>query len=522
MTYTLTILDASGVQKYLFDSNRLPHNISASYLVEQVMNEWVKDMLKDWKEGNIEDGGADYERVYSGGGNAVLLFASRAHAVEFTRHYTRRLLQDAPGLRVVIHHTDFEWSNSLAKAYTQALHKLAKKKAEQTPAMPMLCLSVTAACQYTGLPAVARDPNDDDKFISAEVDAKVRVHDNARKRLKNDFADWLGDYEFAYDFNLFGERGQASYIAVVHADGNGVGKRKEALCEKYAETEDNRMFIQALHDFSEQIKQAGTDALQKTFSRMMRWIEADEERRKSYIAWDKQEKVHRVKFVPLVFGGDDVTFVCDGRLGLSLAAIFLQEFNKNKVDGEPLCACAGIAIVKNRYPFARAYKMAEQLCQNAKRVVRELKEQDANVPNALALDWHFAISGAVLSVNEVRQREYTVDDGKLYLRPLFIDTPQKTLESWPAFRSVVHAFNEGGWKDKRNKVKELREYLRQGSEATQQFRTMFDLDELPLIEGVREGRTGGWYGKTCAYFDAIEAMDLFEDIEADEPVGRNA
>lgn len=507
MAYTLTILDVSGVQNYLFNSNRLPHNISASYLVEQATHEWIDEAASNLRPGNIEDGNAEYELVYSGGGNAVVLFDSHDHAVNFTRRYTKHLLQNTPGLRVVVQHTDFEWSQSLADVYTQALRELAKKKAEQTPAMPMLGLSVTAACQYTGLPAVQRDSDDDNKRISAEVAAKVHTHQDARDWLKRVFADKLGAFDFAYDFNLFGERGKASYIAIVHADGNGMGRRKEALCDKYAQPEDNRKFIQVLRDFSEQIKEAGKQALQATFQRAMEWD------KDQHILVDP--KTNQVRFVPLVFGGDDVTFVCEGRLGLSLAAIFLQEFSKRRleVDGKPLYACAGVAIVKNRYPFARAYDMAEELCKSAKREVRDLKE--FGIPDALALDWHFAVSGAVLSLGELRKREYTIEDDKrLYVRPYLINAPQEPLKSWHAFRGVVHDFKEGqDWKDRRNKVKELRVQLRQGAQATQQFRALFELPPLPEIVGVSDCREGGWNGSTCAYFDAIEAMDLFEDME---------
>ncbi|HZQ07107.1 MAG TPA: hypothetical protein VFD70_11045 [Anaerolineae bacterium] len=511
MTYTLTILDVSGVQNYLFNSNRMAHNLGASYLVEQAMDGWVGRAASPLQHGEIENG-AEWERVYSGGGNAVLLFASHQHAFEFTQRYTRRLLQEAPGLRVVVKHSNFEWGESLAQVYKDALGELAEKKSAQTPVLPMLGLSVTSACQYTGLPAVAREPKDDDKRISAEVKAKMHVQGQARERLRQDFVKWLGDYEFTYDFNLLGESGEASFLAVVHTDGNGMGKRKQALCDNPENQRNNRKFINAIRDFSQRVEDAGTLALQTTFSRMMQWFQEDEEGRKSFIAWDDKEKVNRVKFVPLVFGGDDVTFVCDGRIGLSLAAIYLQEFNKYRLGDKPLYACAGVAIVKNRYPFARAYGMAEELCQNAKRVVKDWKINKDD--DALALDWHFAVSGAVLDVKEIRVHEYTASDGKLYVRPYFINAPRAPLKSWHAFRGTVHEFKHGkGWSDKRNKVKELREQLRRGKDATNQFLRIYGLGELPMIPDASEGRQDGWVGDTCAYFDAIEAMDLFHDVE---------
>ena len=67
-----------------------------------------------------------------------------------------------------------------------------------------------------------------------------------------------------------------------------------------------------------------------------------------------------------MYGGDDLTFVCDGRLGLDLAAFYLKEFSRGtiKVCGEDksVDACAGVAIVPTKFPFASAYHFAEELC----------------------------------------------------------------------------------------------------------------------------------------------------------------
>jgi hypothetical protein len=67
-----------------------------------------------------------------------------------------------------------------------------------------------------------------------------------------------------------------------------------------------------------------------------------------------------------------------GRLGLTLAALYLKAFEAEKEnipDGKDLTACAGIAIVKTHYPFARAYQLSEALCSNAKNFVRDEKKR---------------------------------------------------------------------------------------------------------------------------------------------------
>lgn len=511
MVYTLTIIDVSGIQNYLFGSNRLIHNIGASYLVKQATGDWIDEIIKPMRQGGaIESGGVDVEIVYCGGGNAVLLFATADLARQFTRQYTRTLLKRAPGLRAVVQHTDFEWGEVLSTVYTQAIKKLAQKKADQTPLSPLLGLSVTAACQYTGLPAVDRDPTDKDqdgkgKYVSAETNAKIAVRDEARKEFEKDFKNLLKGREFVRDFNDFGGHDEAGYLAVVHADGNGMGKRKDELCQKYSLASDNRRFIDELGNFSKQVNKAGMEALRATLKFAIDWSELNKEDGKGFLKPDK------VMFVPLVFGGDDVTFVCDDKFGLSLAAIYLREFHQYEVGGKLLHACAGVTVVKNRYPFAQAYNMAEELCKQAKTAVREL-ERDAS-----ALDWHFAVNGAVLPVNQIRPREYTVQKpGDLTIRPLFV-AGEKTpaLQSWPAFCHTVSEFTQGkAWKEHHTKVKTLRETLRQGGQATQLFRELLGLPKFPKIEDVLDCQETGWHGNKCAYFDAIEVMDRFIDIQS--------
>ncbi|MFN9670858.1 MAG: hypothetical protein ACK573_18980, partial [Pseudanabaena sp.] len=87
----VTVLDTTGIQSYIFGSNRLRENVGSSYLVAQSTDSWVKEILrqleeeKDWKiqisdhqklenKSYIEDGDLTAELVYAGGGNTVLLF----------------------------------------------------------------------------------------------------------------------------------------------------------------------------------------------------------------------------------------------------------------------------------------------------------------------------------------------------------------------------------------------------------------------------------------------------------------
>ena len=78
---------------------------------------------------------------------------------------------------------------------------------------------------------------------------------------------------------------------------------------------------------------------------------------------------------PIIMGGDDITFVSPGKLGIYFAEIFMKEFSEKEVsDGEKLSSCAGVAITKTKYPFYRGYQLAEGLCSNAKKMARKKKK----------------------------------------------------------------------------------------------------------------------------------------------------
>jgi hypothetical protein len=213
----------------------------------------------------------------------------------------------------------------------------------------------------------------------------------------------------------------------------------------------------------------------------------------------------KLPFRPIVFGGDDLTFVCDGRLGLTLAARYLQEFEEEtrKVGLKHLHACAGVAVVKVHYPFARAYQLSEALAGSAKRYVRDNPPDDFS-----ALDWHFAAGGLLGSLDEIRTREYQVSEGMLTMRPLRLQEQRPEWRTWPRFVHVVEEFTEN-WADRRNKVIALRGALREGIAAVRRFLTAYG-EKLPTLdESVGSLQETGWSGHICGYFDAIEALDFY-------------
>lgn len=531
----VVIADTAQIQPYIFGSNRLKENIGASYLVAQATTSWAEGCLP-----------AGMEKLYAGGGNFVALADDETAAISFVQALSQKVLLEAPGLQLVMTHRKREDRETLATAVTNTFAQLAQQKQARPHREPLLGLGVTQMCRSTALPAVGFDETDRNRPVSAEILAKLAANQPATKRLVDELNPPDG-FSYPRDFDDLGrEKGEESHIAIVHADGNGMGQKFISLNLEYANDPDDEAYKQAIQKLSEDVNKAGLAALQATVDALYGRICRDESTHKDAIRQRnangdmiaevllKQENgTTYLPFRPLVFGGDDVTFVCDGRLGISLAIEYLRQFEAQTkaIFGETFTACAGIAIVKSHYPFARAYELAAELCGKAK------KYRVQNSLDGSCLDWHFALTGLAGDIGEIRRREYTTWQDRsrltgetykgehLTLRPLTLNgNPKDSHRSFSVIYKGVAAFQDlhlrenepPHWSTKRNKVKALRDALREGPTAVQRFITMYGLGELPDL-GTGDFRATGWWGNYCGYFDAIEMMDWYipmEEIQA--------
>ncbi|MBD2426960.1 hypothetical protein [Phormidium sp. FACHB-1136] len=522
MKLTVTVLDTTGIQSYIFGSNRLRENIGASYIVGQVTDAWVRQILhNEFEITNPEDSveTQNVELVYAGGGNTVLLFKSADLAIGFTEKLSLKILSEAPGINLIVaHRHDFKWGQNQLYDTVQEMMKddLDVKKRSRIPSSPLLGLGVTQDCNSTRLVAVDQSKNHGsptDYPVSREIVAKLDAVNPKNKQPANtqlkQTLQLPDGWDIPLDFDDFGRsRDEMSYLAVVHLDGNSMGKRFQA----FAEGKSDRDYITAMRDLSQSVENAGKAVLQQLTQELIANWE---------VLQDTLDlAAQKLPFRPLVYGGDDITFVCDGRLGLTLAVRALQLFESQPIaDGKSLTACAGVCIVKAHYPFARAYELSEALCQSAKKVAKckrgfSLMEGERSEAVS-AIDWHIAASGLLGDLTEIREREYRSQDGKdLEMRPLLLDADSDDWQNWASFETIIKAFAGEVWQEKRNKVKALREVLRRGPAATKEFLTAYQLETLPIMPGSDHRLKSplaeqGWLDDTCGYFDAIEVMDFY-------------
>lgn len=561
--YTLTALDTTGIQRYLFSTNNLRQNAGASHLVAQATGKWVEQALPsphnvidlaDWQEPLDKKKTIDLDQlaaevIYAGGGNVMVLFADKSAAIEFTKRLTQRVMLEAPGLQlIVVHRHGIDWINNAHALggpdgqVKQILDQLAAQKRKHALSLPTLGLGVTAKCVFTGLPATAYDK--DNRPISTESMAKIKAEQASYNRLMQVTGlDQHEIYDVPRDFEQLGSsRDESSYIAVVHADGNHMGKRIAALRDKFPTAAQNRAYIDTMRDFSLTVQQVAVKALRQTIQfltvRINVNVDPENRLRKVYrignpdnslqLHIDKVSHKPMLPFRPIVFGGDDLTFICDGRLGLSLTTYYLRTFSQHVLpDDNTHAHCrAGVAVVHTHYPFARAYTLAEDLCGSARQAIK-IWEADTFEDGVTALDWHFATGGLIRGLRETRRHEYTSKvgltdasrsskrDGDLLMRPVRLNDPALDWRSWATFRAVLSELDGEAWRNRRNKLKALRDVLREGApEAVEQFLLAYELPPLPKIPGYPSMSQQGWQSNHCGYFDAIEALDTFIDLKA--------
>lgn len=571
---TLVLLDVGAIQEYIFGSNHLAQNIGASEIVARVTSEWVVTTLHDdlkvatnvtwdetqgviYVEHSLKDG-LDVEMVYEGGGTAMLLCADKDVATRFIRAITLTALRRARGLELVAIQDTFEWTAaSLARRHESLRGQLARRKLNRPLSTPLVGLGVTAGCVFTGLPAIGWD--DDEKVVGREAAGKARAIGGNRKRIAAVVADKLRaedrgkerlhrllpqvrqrGFEFMYDFDEFGERGEMSYIAVIHADGNRMGQRFEGIADAFADPDSNGSYANANQDYvnavralSQAIKYKARQALNATVDYLLASLGPDFKFGgvvSTPLRERKTERVLLLPFRPIVFGGDDATFVSDGRLGLALAAYYLRALERGPLlpliqDGHPavgatppwggpLYARAGIAIVKTHFPFARAYDLADTLADHAKEEIGQLTI--AGEETATVMDWHFSTTGVIQELADIRAQDYKVTKSQpALMRPVRLTAPHGRREwrTWDGFTDLVAAFEKDPWTERRNKLKALRQALLRGEDAVRQFLANYRITQLPPIAGQPDMQAAGWQSGYCGYLDALEALDFFASLE---------
>lgn len=317
-------------------------------------------------------------------------------------------------------------------------------------------------------------------------------------------------------------------IGIVHIDGNSMGRRINAWLERCIEENmTDEDFAEAYGMLWRGIENVVNNVTKKILDRVLRSIHLDEE--KKYVLRGRHGEFNlyteggflELPIRPLVASGDELTFLCDGRIALDLASFAVREYGKHEVPGlGRVAACVGVHVVPSRTPIIRAYHLAKSLCISAKQRVRALAEEDEQPAGfESALDWHIGYIGTVENLERLRNRQYWRNGRLLTLRPYVMgDGGTRWPGTWHwLVRDVLvgeRGFQGGLWQEHRNKAKELRETARLGPEmvADKVLSWKVSVPHLRLPPGLSENgyldSAPGVRGPATPLLDAVEMMDL--------------
>jgi hypothetical protein len=393
MSISAYFFEAKSIQGYILATNRLKEMVGGSELIEGLTgSEESQESLLDAALAALEAG--DRLRFSRRGGGAFSVFGSdTALVAELARLWPLLVRQYAPDLEFVQAHTA---ADDEQEAYAAARDLLDADRNRLAARLPQAG-PFAVRNRRTGEPATAFVRNKKNPTEREPVDAatrrKLRFAGGAAlgRRFAEDSRaldwprnlnpadrDWEAeDEESSTAPGDFPFNGESRYLALVHADGNRLGRILIDLRRELPPGRSDR-FVEDFYAFSQAVGRATQAAAREATEQVL--------------------QPHRSGGVyparPIVLGGDDLTILLRADLGLSFARRFLAGFAEHSerelrpLRGrlplpERLTACAGVAYFKATQPFYLMHGLAEQLCKHAKDKAKRLGLPD--IPSALAL-----------------------------------------------------------------------------------------------------------------------------------------
>ena len=389
-----------GIQDYIFETNKLNEIIGASEMVEYVSTEFIKEIFTQL---NLR---FDKQKVITlAAGNIKYIFDSEQDCQALVRIFPYEIARRAPGLSLSQAVVSFDAAAGASEGIGAKISLLENKLKQQRNKQPVahgLGLMISRRAPLTGRAGVDFDGNRDNggrEVIDANQQAKIAFAN--KKKLYDKIIDKCQDGIRKHDFPILMDdiayQDDSNWIAVVHADGNNLGKKMLAISGQGAKPEHFR-------ELSTLLDKANTQAFATALQEVVN---------KHFLTAEKWEKL---PLRPVVLGGDDLTLIIRGDWAIDFTNTFLMAFEretKNLFRDFPfsefhqgLTACAGIAFIKPSFPFHYGADLSEQLCSYAKDKSKQLDENHS--PSSIM--FHRVLSSFVDdNYQDLIRRELTVN-----------------------------------------------------------------------------------------------------------------
>lgn len=397
-----------GIQGFIFQTNMLREIAGASELVEQICTtEFAKAINK-----NTKDLETDSNAIVTAAGNIKYVFDDTTLIKKIVRDFPRQVMKLAPG--VTLSQAVIEIEGDISQKHVDDLEKKLKEQRGK-PLNPIgYGVMGIMKSRRTGLPVTMTDSpkNREKEFLDEGQSLKRKASENNHRIYTSVFGEKYEDKKQPFDLkNITRTKGESySWLAIVHADGNNMGALIQEMAGELNNSGEN--FIQIFRKFSLLLDKATKEAAKEAYEE---------------IEIDNRDKLNYYPFRPVVVGGDDLTVICRADLAIDFTNLFLQKFEtktsalfkdlKIKALEQGLTACAGIAYIKESYPFHYGYEMAETLCHYAKNEAKKVAKDENRTPSCLM--FHKVMGSYVDSYKEIVDRELSSGNIKFNYGPYF-------------------------------------------------------------------------------------------------------
>ena len=432
-----------GIQSFIFQTNALKEIAGASELVEQICTVQFSNAAQ------IEDLINDKNAIVTAAGNIKYVFDSEDQCRKVVLSFPKQIMEFAPGITIsqaVVRIADGE----ISKNHIDELErKLRTQRNKQFRPFDVGLMAVNRS-RKTGLPAV-EERAIKEKLTVIDKGTSCKLEVKTKRVLKSFFIDLNKDRIPREMEDMTQSKSESySWLAVIHADGNNMGLKMQEMANEI-ELSNIGLYAEKFRAFSNALDQATKVAAQNAYSSLF------------------FDKSNYEPCRPIVIGGDDLTLIIRADLALEFTRSFLEKFEvetKNrfkelniKALQHGLTACAGIAFIKENYPFHYGYHMAEKLCGEAKKAAKFGLKNDDLTPSCLM--FHKVQASFVEEYTEIREKELTAGTNGTVIHfdfgPYYLDKPEK--QSIKHLKDCVVQFHDKEGKDGNAIKSHLRQWL---------------------------------------------------------------
>jgi len=258
-------------------------------------------------------------------------------------------------------------------------------------------------------------------------------------------------HEYKYSFEDIADN---KYLAVIHADGNNMGKLSSDWARENLKKHNNIEDGKVLNIFIE------NELKREAFFYSMRKATRRAIRSSIKAIFHTVPERYRL----FMAGGDDLLLVCEAKYAMPFIKSYAEEIKQNKlISGEDLSIGAGIVIAHHNVPIYQLHALAEELASNAKKRNKHLEKDDSVV------DWIVSSESYIGNLDEYRKRNIK-HEAKLTKETVYMTMkPYKILgENELSLESLMSASknlknDKDSKRASRNKYKKLLDDLKKGS-----------------------------------------------------------